>query len=80
MPRSSAALVEEEQEDQEEADDQNNNEEEPHHIPSTFTIHKIDEVLHILATISTSPPHKRGPHFSPFDLSIGRIAVVPSAS
>jgi len=79
MPRSSAALVEEEQEDEEEADDENNNEEESHHISSTFTIHKIDEILHILATY-TSPPKKRGLHFSPFDLSIGRIAVVPSAS
>jgi len=50
MPRSSAALVKEEQEDEEEADDENNNEEESHHISSTFTIQKIDEILHILAT------------------------------
>jgi hypothetical protein len=44
MPRSSATLVE----DEEEADDENNDEEESHHISSTFTIHKIDEILHIL--------------------------------
>jgi hypothetical protein len=76
-----SALVEEEQEDKEEADDENNNEEESHHISSIFTIQKIDEILHILATISTSPPQKRGPHFSPFDLSMdGSQSSLPRPS